>query len=313
MTGGDEGSGSHETSPEKAVLTQRPSSTEEPSTREPSDKPSSSDLRRGGRTRNKREVEDLGYNDAVILKRRKPTRTGGSSRRSSVSSTGSEFETLKVFSKKLDPSSEQVAVNWAQCGLPSCGKWRIITPGQFKDLCGHKTKVTCHSFLRTCGEESDDISCDTLEKQMQKLEEVKTLLEKGPQHAESNASADSEGPKKRVAKPPSRTISVAGFKGKVTIPSVGEALNPLKSISSSADGTSTIGPANPTIDVVRKFVPLVPKQNPAAAPLALSNNAALLMSVKAALAKSGVGAVTGAGPASEPVEHPVEHPETNGA
>ncbi len=82
------------------------------------------------------------------------------------------------------------AINWVACGIPSCGKWRIVTPEQFVQYSLPKAKVTCSLIGTSCDAEDDEVRFSSLESQtahvveMAAVSAVSTHVSGAPKAAE---------------------------------------------------------------------------------------------------------------------------------
>jgi hypothetical protein len=100
----------------------------------------------------------------------------GAKRGSSASSRKSSTSPSKKAKKQPEPVAEVIpptaAINWVACGIPSCGKWRIVTPDQFVHYSSPKAKVTCSLIGTSCETEDDEARFPTLEAQTVHLTEM---------------------------------------------------------------------------------------------------------------------------------------------
>lgn len=97
-------------------------------------------------------------------------------KRGSASSRKSSTSPSKKAKKQPEPVAEVIpptaAINWVACGIPSCGKWRIVTPDQFLHYSSPKAKVTCSLIGTSCDTEDDEARFPTLEAQTVHLTEM---------------------------------------------------------------------------------------------------------------------------------------------
>ncbi len=113
--------------------------------------------RRSGRVVQPKKVLDIDYATT-------PSKRGG--KRGAKGKSGNNAKKAKTGAAV--PLPAEAAINWVQCGIASCGKWRIVSDKQFKTYSAPRAKVTCTAVgAGSCETEDDEKRFPTLEAQTQ--------------------------------------------------------------------------------------------------------------------------------------------------
>ena len=124
---------------------------------------------------------------------------------------------------KVAPPMPQAAVNWVQCGIPSCLKWRIVSEYQAGQFTNPRVKVTCNLMGSDCTADDDELLFPTIETQTKRTLEL-------------NAAP--------IPAAPATNTAVVSVSEKVEIPSPQE---PPKEVEEGLPETLTISDITPAV------------------------------------------------------------------
>jgi hypothetical protein len=102
------------------------------------------------------------------------TKRGG--KRGSSSGRKGSVSAAKKAKKGALAVPASAAINWIACGIPSCGKWRIVTEEQFIQFSAPRAKVTCSLLGTGCDVDDDETRFPTIEAQTQHLMSIQKSI-----------------------------------------------------------------------------------------------------------------------------------------